>query len=127
MTSPLGPTGGSSNVQLNVTALAQRAVASSASALDLLISAHDAQYDYVRLVILNVGDRPSLRIDSSTSTAGSGDGATPNFVDDGAPLMSGDFVLAADLTRKHDVDFLLRNTCPKFNSRWMMGSRAIRI
>ena len=98
VTSPLGPTGGSSNVQLNVTALAQRAVASSASALDLLISAHDAQYDCALNESLNVGDRPSLRIDSSTSTAGSGGSITPNFVDDGAPLMSGDFVLAADLT-----------------------------
>ena len=98
VTSPLGPTGGSSNVQLNVTALAQRAVASSASALDLLISAHDAQYDCALNESLNVGDRPSLRIDSSTSTAGSGGSITPNFVDDGAPLMSGDFVLSADLT-----------------------------
>ena len=43
-----------------------------------------------------MADRPSLRIDSSTSTAGSGGSITPNFVDDGAPLMSGDFVLSAD-------------------------------
>ena len=98
VTAPLGPTGGSSNVQLNVTALAQRAVASSASSLDLLISAHDAQYECALNETMNMGDRPSLRVDSSTSTAGSGGTITPNFVDDGAPLMSGDFVLSADLT-----------------------------
>ena len=47
---------------------------------------------------LNIADRPSLRVDSSTSTAGSGGTIVPNFVDDGAPLMSNDFYLAADLT-----------------------------
>ena len=47
---------------------------------------------------LNTADRPSLRVDSSTTTAGSGGTIAPNFVDDGAPLMSNDFYLAADLT-----------------------------
>lgn len=98
VTSPLGPTGGSSNVQLNVTALAQSAVASGASALEVLVSAHDSQYDCAMNESLNVADRPSLRIDSSTNAAGSGGLITPNFVDDGAPLMSSDFILSADLT-----------------------------
>ena len=98
VTSPLGPTGGSSNVQLNVTALAQSAVASSASALEILVSALGSQYDCAMNETLNTADRPSLRVDSSTSTAGSGGTITPNFVDDGAPLMSNDFYLAADLT-----------------------------
>ena len=39
VTSPLVPSGGSSNVQLNVTALAQSAVSSSASTLEILVSA----------------------------------------------------------------------------------------
>ena len=98
VTSPLGPSGGSSNVQLNVTALAQSAVASSASALEILVSALGSQYDCAMNETLNIADRPSLRVDSSTSTAGSGGTITPNFVDDGAPLMSNDFYLAADLT-----------------------------
>ncbi|MGA0331615.1 MAG: DNRLRE domain-containing protein [Candidatus Poseidoniaceae archaeon] len=98
VTSPLGPSGGSSNVQLNVTALAQSAVSSSASTLEILVSALNSQYDCAMNETLNIPDRPSLRIDSSTSTAGSGGAITPNFVDDGAPLMSGDFYLSADLT-----------------------------
>ena len=98
VTSPLGPSGGSSNVQLNVTALAQSAVSSSASSLEILVSALGSQYDCAMNETLNIPDRPSLRIDSSTSTAGSGGAITPNFVDDGAPLMSGDFYLSADLT-----------------------------
>ena len=98
VTSPLGQSGGSSNVQLNVTALAQSAVSSSASTLEILVSALDSQYDCAMNETLNIQDRPSLRIDSSTSTAGSGGAITPNFVDDGAPLMSGDFYLSADLT-----------------------------
>ena len=98
LTSPLGPSGGSSNVQLNVTALAQSAVASGASALEVLVSAHHSQYDCAMNESLNVADRPSLRIDSSTNTAGSGGLLTPNFVEDGAPLMSSDFILSADLT-----------------------------
>jgi len=98
VTSPLGPTGGSSNVQLNVTALAQRAVASSATALEILVSAHGSQYDCAMNETINAADRPSLRIDSSTTTAGSGGLITPDFVEDGAPLMSGDFYLSADLT-----------------------------
>ena len=97
-TSPLGPTGGSSTVQLNVTALAQSAVASGSSTLDLLISAHGSQYDCSTNETLNVADRPSLRVDSSTNTAGTGGLITPNFVDDGSPLMSNDFILSADLT-----------------------------
>ena len=97
VTSPLGPTGGSSNVQLNVTALAQSAVASGASALEIIVSALGSQYDCALNETLSVGNRPSLRVDSSTSTAGSGGTITPNFVDDGAPLMSNDFYLAADL------------------------------
>ena len=98
VTSPLGPTGGTSNVQLNVTALAQSAVASSASALEILVSAHGSQYDCALNETLNTADRPSLRVDSSTTTAGSGGLISPNFVDDGAPLMSDDFYLSADLT-----------------------------
>ena len=98
VTSPLGPSGGSSNVQLNVTALAQSAVASSASALEILVSAHSSQYDCAMNESLNMADRPSLLVDSSTTTAGSGGLITPNFVEDGAPLMSGDFYLSADLT-----------------------------
>ena len=72
VTSPLGPTGGSSNVQLNVTALAQSAVASSASTLELVVSALGSQYECAMNETLNTADRPSLRVDSSTSTAGSG-------------------------------------------------------
>ena len=98
VTSPLGPSGGTSNVQLNVTALAQVAVASSASALEILVSAHSSQYECALNETLNVADRPSLRVDSSTSTAGTGGTISPDFVDDGAPLMSGDFYLSADLT-----------------------------
>ena len=72
--SPLlsGQPGGSSNVQLNVTALAQSAVASSASALEIVVSALGSQYDCAMNETLNIADRPSLRVDSSTSTAGSG-------------------------------------------------------
>ena len=98
VTSPLGPTGGSSNVQLNVTALAQSAVASSASTLELVVSALGSQYECAMNETLIIADRPSLRVDSSTSTAGAGGTIAPNFVDDGAPLMSNDFYLAADLT-----------------------------
>ena len=98
VTSPLGPSGGSSSVQLNVTALAQSAVASGASAFELLVSAHGSQYDCAMNETLNAADRPSLRVDSSTATAGSGGQISPNFIDDGAPLMSGDFILSADLT-----------------------------
>ena len=45
VTAPLGPTGGSSSVQLNVTALTQVAVASNATALELVVAAQDSQYD----------------------------------------------------------------------------------
>ena len=43
LTAPLNIGGGSSTVELNVTALTQAAVASSQSSLDLVISAHEAQ------------------------------------------------------------------------------------
>ena len=98
VTSPLGPSGGSSNVQLNVTALAQSAVASSASALEILVSALGSQYDCAMNETLNIPDRPSLRsrfLDGDSRIRGT---IAPNFVDDGAPLMSDDFYLSADLT-----------------------------
>lgn len=94
---PLGIGGGSSTVELNVTALTQSAVASSQSTLDLVISAHDAQYDCELNETLNTANKPTLIVDSSTTTAGSGGLITPNFVADNAPLMSGDFILSADL------------------------------
>ena len=94
---PLGIGGGSSTVELNVTALTQSAVASSQTTLDLVISAHDAQYDCELNETLNAANKPTLIVDSSTTTAGSGGLMTPNFVADNAPLMSGDFILSADL------------------------------
>tara|TARA_B100001758_G_scaffold101127_1_gene86516 strand:+ start:2429 stop:11548 length:9120 start_codon:yes stop_codon:yes gene_type:complete len=94
---PLGIGGGSSTVELNVTALTQSAVASSQSTLDIVISAHDAQYDCELNETLNAANKPTLIVDSSTTTAGSGGLMTPNFVADNAPLMSGDFILSADL------------------------------
>jgi len=94
---PLGIGGGSSTVELNVTALTQSAVASSQSTLDLVISAHDAQYDCELNETLNAANKPTMIVDSSTTTAGSGGLMTPNFVADNAPLMSGDFILSADL------------------------------
>lgn len=94
---PLGIGGGSSTLEINVTALTQSAVASSQSTLDLVISAHDAQYDCELNETLNAANKPTLVVDSSTSTAGSGGLMTPNFVADNAPLMSGDFILSADL------------------------------
>ena len=98
VTAPLGPTGGSSSVQLNVTALTQVAVASNATALELVVAAQDSQYDCAMNETLNVADKPSLRIDSSSTVSGSGGLITPNFVADAAPLMTGDFLLTADLT-----------------------------
>ncbi len=98
LTAPLNIGGGSSTVELNVTALTQAAVASSQSSLDLVISAHEAQYDCELNETLNVANKPVLIVDSSASTAGTGGQITPDFVSDGAPLMTGDFILSADLT-----------------------------
>ena len=98
LTAPLNLGGGSSTVELNVTALTQVAVASSQSSLDLVISANEAQYDCELNETLNTANRPVMIVDSSTTTAGSGGQITPDFVSDGAPLMTGDFILSADLT-----------------------------
>ena len=97
LTAPLNLGGGSSTVELNVTALTQVAVASGQSSLDLVISAHEAQYDCELNETLNTANRPVMIVDSSTTTAGSGGQMTPDFVSDGAPLMTGDFILSADL------------------------------
>ena len=98
LTSPISMGGGSSTVELNVTALTQAAVASSQTSLDLVVSAHGAQYDCDLNETLNVANKPAMIVDSSTSIAGSGGLLTPDFVADNAPLMSGDFILSADLT-----------------------------
>ena len=98
LTAPLNLGGCSSTVELNVTALTQVAVASSQSSLDLVISANEAQYDCELNETLNTANRPVMIVDSSTTTAGSGGQITPDFVSDGAPLMTGDFILSADLT-----------------------------
>ena len=98
LTAPLNLGGGSSTVELNVTALTQAAVASSQTSLDLVISAHDAQYDCDLNETLNTANKPVMIVDSSTSIAGSGGLLTPDFVADNGPLMSGDFILSADLT-----------------------------
>ncbi|MBT5592558.1 MAG: DNRLRE domain-containing protein, partial [Euryarchaeota archaeon] len=97
LTAPLNLGGGSSTVELNVTALTQVAVASGQSSLDLVISAHEAQYDCALNETLNTANRPVMIVDSSTTTAGSGGQMTPDFVSDGGPLMTGDFILSADL------------------------------
>ena len=98
-TPPFGQTGGSNTFQLNVTSLVQEGVATGASHFDLVISAHGSQHNCTMSEGPNAPDHPTLIVDSTpSSTVGSGGLISPNFIDDGMPLMTGDFFLAADLT-----------------------------
>ena len=98
VTPSLGSGGGSNLIQLNVTALLQSAVASSATNFGLVISAHGSQHNCTMSEGLNPANHPSLTVDASPTTPGTGGAISPNFVQDGKPLMKGDFILTADLT-----------------------------
>ena len=43
-----------------------------------------------------MSQRPSLTLDTSSSAAGNGGSVTADFVDEGASLMTGDFILMAE-------------------------------
>ncbi|MCS5532792.1 MAG: DNRLRE domain-containing protein [Candidatus Poseidoniaceae archaeon] len=83
-------------MMVNVTALAQQAASSNQNTLELLIASEGAEYSCAMNDSTTILDRPSLILDTSSSAAGNGGSVTADFVDDGAPLMSGDFILKAE-------------------------------
>ena len=81
---------------VNVTALAQQAASSNQNTLELLIASEGAEYSCAMNDSVTVADRPTLILDTSSSAAGNGGSVIADFVDEGAPLMTGDFILTAE-------------------------------
>ena len=81
---------------VNVTALAQQAASSNQNTLELLIASEGAEYSCAMNDSVTVADRPSLVLETSSTAAGNGGSVIADFVDDGAPLMTGDFILTAE-------------------------------
>jgi hypothetical protein len=81
---------------VNVTAFAQQAASSNSSTLNLLLSATGSEYECVLSDSQQITDRPELVLVTSAFAPGNGGSVTPNFAVNGAPLMSDDFILAAE-------------------------------
>ena len=83
-------------LSINVTALAQDAASSNQNTLELLIASEGAEYACAMNDSTTTSDRPSLILDTSSSAAGNGGSVAADFVEEGAPLMTGDFLLMAE-------------------------------
>ncbi|MBT60982.1 MAG: hypothetical protein CMA63_05460 [Euryarchaeota archaeon] len=83
---------------VNVTSFAQQAAADNATSLSLVVSAVGSEYECVMSDSLQTADHPELVFVTTANAPGNGGSVTSNFVDDGAALMSDDFILAADRT-----------------------------
>jgi len=83
-------------MQVNVTALAQQAASNNQNTLELIVASEGAEYSCALSESAVVSQRPSLTLDTSSSAAGNGGSVIANFVDEGASLMTGDFILMAE-------------------------------
>ena len=83
---------------LNVTAIAQDAVATNQSSVDILLSALGSHYECSLSEATNLLLRPELVLVTSATAAGNGGSVISDFAVDGMPLMTGDLVLTADTT-----------------------------
>ena len=85
-------------VNLNVTRLVQQRVINSWSSMRLIVAGTDSQYECYTSDESNTSLHPTLSIEFSNNTAPSIGSLLPNWIEDGASLMTGDFILTADTT-----------------------------
>lgn len=83
---------------LNVTSFAQQAASSNESKFTILLSGLDSNYECVLSENPSTFERPQLVMVTSSTAAGDGGSVTPDFAEDGQPLMTNDFILTADTT-----------------------------
>ena len=81
---------------INVTAHAQQAASSNQNTLELLIASEGAEFSCAMNDSTVILDRPSLILDTSSTAAGNGGSVSADFVEEGAALMTGDFILMAE-------------------------------
>ncbi len=92
---------------VNVTALAQQAASNNQNTLELIVASEGAEYTCAMSESSIVSQRPSLTLDTSSSAAGNGGSVTADFVEEGASLMTGDFILMAEKNPTLSYDSLV--------------------
>ena len=80
----------------NVTALVQKAVRNGNSSINFLIAAFGAQYSCSTMDETSASDRPKILITYAVTAPAVVGTLQPNFITDGAALMTGDFILSAN-------------------------------
>ena len=92
---------------VNVTALAQQAASNNQNTLELIVASEGAEYTCAMSESPTASQRPSLTLDTSSSAAGNGGSVTADFVEEGASLMTGDFILMAEKNPTLSYDSLV--------------------
>ncbi|MDE0557975.1 MAG: DNRLRE domain-containing protein, partial [Candidatus Poseidoniaceae archaeon] len=92
---------------VNVTALAQQAASNNQNTLELIVASEGAEYTCSMSESSIISQRPSLILDTSSSAAGNGGSVTADFVEEGASLMTGDFILMAEKNPTLSYDSLV--------------------
>ncbi len=92
---------------VNVTALAQQAASNNQNTLELIVASEGAEYTCEMSESSVMAQRPSLILDTSSSAAGNGGSVTADFVEEGASLMTGDFILMAEKNPTLSYDSLV--------------------
>ena len=92
---------------VNVTAIAQQAASNNQNTLELIVASEGAEYTCAMSESSIVSQRPSLTLDTSSSAAGNGGSVTADFVEEGASLMTGDFILMAEKNPTLSYDSLV--------------------
>lgn len=92
---------------VNVTALAQQAASNNQNTLELIVASEGAEYTCEMSESSIMAQRPSLILDTSSSAAGNGGSVTADFVEEGASLMTGDFILMAEKNPTLSYDSLV--------------------
>jgi hypothetical protein len=85
-------------VNLNVTRLVQQRVLNAWTSMRFIVAGTDSQYECYTSDDSNSSLHPTLSIEFSNNTASSIGSILPNWIEDGASLMTGDFILTADTT-----------------------------
>ena len=80
----------------NVTALVQKAVRNGNSSINFLLAAFGAQYSCSTMDETSASDRPKILITYAATAPAVVGTLLPNFIADGAALMTGDFILSAN-------------------------------
>ena len=83
---------------LNVTKIAQDSARNNQSTMSVIVASLGAEYNCAMSENTNSQSRPSLTLDYSSSPMGNGGSFDVDFVNDGAAVTDGSFLLNADTT-----------------------------